>query len=94
MYGEGSFQVTGRRCCSRRSHEMDFETCCHRLPTLSHLQCYTTDISDLPGSGVAPNQMGYTIARYQSTPENPQHNEASYVVFTNLETFGDRGHSL
>ena len=53
-------------------HTKEFKACCHRLPTLSHLQCYTTDISDLPGSCVAPNQMGYIVARYQPTPEDPQ----------------------
>jgi len=37
----------------------------------------TTDISGLPAGCVAPNQMGYTVARYQPTPKIHKHNEAS-----------------
>jgi len=47
-------------------------------PAAVDFQCYriyngyTADISGLPGGCVAPNQMGYTVARYQPTPEDPQ----------------------
>jgi hypothetical protein len=33
---------------------------------------YTTDISNLPGGCIAPNQVGYTFARYQPMLEDPQ----------------------
>jgi hypothetical protein len=72
MHGEGSF----RRLVKGATQEED-HTKWNSKPAAVDFQHYriyngyTTDISDFPGGCVAPNQMGYTVACYQPTPEGP-----------------------